>query len=141
MPQEKETPTTQTPQPVQPVVSPTGQPLPPQQLAGHPAGYVENPGQTLGIVGIVLNAVGVNIGGIILGVMSRNKSKEVGMSTTLGVVSLVWGIVGTVLGLLAIVFWVLIMMFGFMSGTLRDSDYYTTPVDEQSTYSTPTYEQ
>ena len=66
-----------------------------------PIAIVENPGQTLGIVGLVLNFFGINIAGIILGVMSRNKSSKANMSTTLGTVSLVWGIIGTVCGIIA----------------------------------------
>ena len=76
---------------------------------------MENPGQTLGIVGIVCNFLGINIVGIVLGVMSRNKSKQYGMSTTLGTVSLVWGIVGTVLGVLAFIFFVLMMVLAAAS--------------------------
>ena len=52
----------------------------------------------MGVIGCVLNLLGICIGGIILGVISRSKSNEAGMSTTWGTVSLVWGIIGTVLG-------------------------------------------
>lgn len=52
----------------------------------------------MGVIGCVLNFLGICIGGIILGIISRSKSKEVGMPTTWGTVSLVWGIIGTVLG-------------------------------------------
>ncbi len=101
-------------QPQQPVPP---APVPPVPQPGHaqPGAYRENPGQTLGIVGIVLNALGINIGGIILGVMSRNKSKEVGMSTTLGTVAMVWGIIGTVLGFLYVAF--IIVMFIVVAAT------------------------
>ena len=52
----------------------------------------------MGVIGCVLNLLGICIGGIILGIISRSKSKEAGMSTTWGTVSLVWGIIGTVFG-------------------------------------------
>ena len=87
------------------------QPNQPQPSVTPPTQQVqmmENPGQTLGIIGLVLNFLGITLGGIILGAMSRSKSKAVGMSTTLGTISLVWGIVVTVLTILAIVFFVVV---------------------------------
>lgn len=104
------------PQPAQP--EPAGQPQPPQQASQGAGAPAENPGQTLGIVGIVLNAVGINVGGIILGILSRNKSKQAGMPTTLGTVSLIWGIVGTVLGIFIFVgTFALIFALGALEGT------------------------
>lgn len=72
---------------------------------------VENPGQTLGIIGLVLNFMGISLGGIILGAMSRNKSKAAGMSTTLGTISLVWGIVVTALTILAVILFMVLVVF------------------------------
>ncbi len=63
----------------------------------------ENPGQTLGIISIVLDLIGFSVIGIILGVISRKKSKAAGHSTTLGTVGLVLGIIFTVIGLLFLV--------------------------------------
>lgn len=98
---------------------------------------MENPGQTLGIIGLVLNFLGINLGGIILGIMSRNKSKQYGMSTTLGTVSLVWGIIGMVLGFFLIVFWViLIVAAGIQEAGSTPSS--SSPIDYSSSsiYST-----
>jgi hypothetical protein len=106
--------------PQQPV---PGQPYAPQPQPGVP---MENPGQTLGIVGLVCNFLGVNIAGIILGVMSRNKSKQYNMSTTLGTISMVWGIVGTVFGFLAILFWLVIFVFAAASSTTDSSSSSST---------------
>ena len=105
------------PQPAPPVppqpayVPPAGQPYQQYQMpgAGQPyqqpyaqLGYAyENPGQNLGIIGIVLNVLGIGIGGLILGILSRNKSREAGMPTTIGTVSLVWGIIEVVIGFIA----------------------------------------
>jgi len=61
----------------------------------------ENPGQNLGIIGIILNVLGIGLGGLILGILSRNKSREAGMPTTIGTVSLVWGIIEVVIGFIA----------------------------------------
>ena len=85
----------------------------------------ENPGHTLGIVGLVLNFFGINIGGIILGVMSRNKSRQVGMSPTMGTISLIWGIIGTVIGFLIMIFVIFLMFVGAVSsaGTSTSSSY------------------
>lgn len=116
---------------------PSSQPPAPQQPVA-PNGYVENPGQTLGIIGIVLNAVGINIGGIILGAMSRSKSKQANMPTTLGTVSLVWGIVGTILGALAILFWIIMMILAAANSDDYRRDYITpSPSSSQSTGAEP----
>lgn len=95
------------------------QPVPPAQPA-QPVQYavpLENPGQTMAIIGLVLNFLGINIAGIILGVISRNKSREAGMSTTLGTVSMVWGIVGTVSGVLALIFLIIVFVIAAASET------------------------
>ena len=101
-----------------------GQPVP-------PVAYAQNPGDTLGIIGLVLNFFGINIGGIILGVMSRNRSKEAGFPTTLGTVSMVWGIVGTVLGFLAILFFVIMFIAAAASSSSYDS---SSSSSESSTF-------
>lgn len=75
--------------------------------------HVENPGQTLGIIGLVLNFFMINIGGIILGAISRQKSKKANMSTALGTVSLVWGIIGTVCGLLVIALFAMVSIASY----------------------------
>ena len=68
-----------------------------------PVASGENPGQTLGIISIVLDVVGFAVIGIVLGVISRNKSKAAGQSTTLGTIGMVLGIIFTVIGLLYII--------------------------------------
>ena len=76
-------------------------PTPDQPVGGQPpASHAENPGQVLGIISIVLSFVGLAIIGIILGVISRKKSKAANMPTTLGTVGLVVGIVFTIIGTL-----------------------------------------
>ncbi len=100
---------------------PTAPPPPPQPYAPQPyaqpyaqpnAYPVENPGQTLGIIGLVLNFLGISIGGIILGVMSRNRSRAANMPTTLGTFSLVWGIIYAVLGFIGFILFMLLLIIG-----------------------------
>ena len=105
----------------------------PQQAAPaqqpQPVQYVhvaENPGQTLGIVGLVLNFLGITIGGIILGVMSRNKSRAAGMSTTLGTVSMVWGIVATALAVVGFIFFMIMMVAAAANANTAAQTYSTT---------------
>ena len=72
----------------------------------------ENPGQTLGIVSIIMIFV-FPLLGIVFGVMSRNKSKAVGMPSGLGTTGMVINIVVTALSVvLAILFIVLVVMAG-----------------------------
>lgn len=112
------------PQPPEPVFQP--QPLPGDQQPLPPAGQQvqsdENPGQTLGIVSIVLSALGISIIGIILGVVSRNKSKKAGKSTTLGTVGLVLGIIGLVLGLIWFVLAAVLAYNGVQSEAAKGVD-------------------
>lgn len=72
----------------------------PQATPGTAAIPAENPGQTLGIISIVLDIVGFSVIGIVLGVISRKKSKAAGQSTTLGTIGMVLGIIFTVIGFL-----------------------------------------
>lgn len=110
------------PQPMQPPVPPVpGQPVPGQPYAPQPGMPVENPGQMLGIIGLVCNFLGVSIAGIILGVMSRNKSKQVGMSTTLGTISMVWGIVATVLATLGFIIFFTVAIIAAANDTTTTS--------------------
>jgi len=85
----------QQPQFQQPVSQP-----PVAQPAATPAS-AENPGQTLGIVSLVLDFIGFSLIGMILGIISRKKSKAVGAPTTLGTIGMILGIVFTVIGILA----------------------------------------
>lgn len=112
--------------PVQPLPSAHPQPYPPQPAyPGQPsapyAPPIENPGQTTGIVGLVLNFLGINIGGIILGAISRSKSKAANQSTVLGTISLIWGIVGTVFGFLAIVFFIVLVALAAVRGNMENN--------------------
>ena len=83
----------------------------------------ENPGQNLGIIGIILNVLGIGLGGLILGILSRNKSREAGMSTTIGTVSLVWGIIEVVIGFIAGIIFIIAIL----------SDPSLAPVNTSST--------
>lgn len=121
---EQQPPAPQMQPPVPPQQSMPGQPYAPQ-----PGIPMENPGQTLGIVGLVCNFIGINIAGIVLGVMSRNKSKQYNMSTTLGTVSMIWGIVGTALGFLAFAFWIVILVIAAASSTTSDSSSSSSTYD------------
>lgn len=110
----------QTNQPEQLPVQPTQQqPYAPQQHVG------ENPGQTLGIVSIIMTVpLGLSVVGIILGVISRNQSKKVNASTTLGTVGMVLGIVGTVLGFLGfLLFFLLVIVAASADPSYTTSTY------------------
>ena len=126
----------QQPQPPQQPQSAPPQPAPQPSAPGQPVlqqpVYMENPGQTLGIIGLILNFLGVGIGGIVLGVMSRNKSKQVGMSTVLGTISLVWGIILTVL----VVLWIIAMIFLFLLAATSESSSSSTSSDSSSLFNT-----
>lgn len=90
------------------------QPMPaPQQPYAAPQ---ENPGQLFGILSIVFFFV-FPIAGIVLGVMSRNKSKAANMPSTLGTIGLVMNIIAVVLGVLWFVLMIILAASGAASGT------------------------
>jgi hypothetical protein len=109
-------------------------PSPGQPIAPQLGVSVENPGQTYGIIGIVCNVLGVSVGGIVLGILSRNKSKQYNMSTTIGTVSLVWGIIGTVSACLLFILVFLILILE----TTSPSSSSTSTIDDSTSavYST-----
>lgn len=124
---------TEAPAPVAPpapaAYPPQAPPYPGQPNAPY-AQPIENPGQTLGIIGLVLNFIGISIGGIILGIMSRNKSKAVNMSTTLGTVSLVWGIIATVFAVIGIILLIILVIIAAASEPSATPSYF----DSSSSY-------
>jgi len=77
-----------------------------------PAAVGENPGQTLGIISIVLDVIGLAFVGMILGIISRSKSKAAGMPTTLGTIGMVLGIIFTVIGFLYFIFIMIVAFAG-----------------------------
>ena len=152
-------------EPITPVVEPTpvvppveaqpfGQPLAPQPafsspqfapVGQPPVMSGENPGQVFGIISIVLSFVGLSIVGIILGVVSRNKSKAAGASTTLGTVGMVLGIVSTVLAVLAFLLILVPAILlaavgaqeGYKDAAPSDSSNYSSGSSESSSSDSP----
>lgn len=106
----------------QPQEQPT--PMAPQQPVPAPqqpyAAPQENPGQLFGILSIVLFFV-FPIAGLVLGVMSRNKSKAANMPTTLGTIGLVMNIIAVVLGVLYVILMIILFASGAASGSVSTS--------------------
>jgi len=101
----------QPPVPVPPAVAPA-----PQQ----PASQTDNPGQTLGIVGIVLGFVGLSVVGIVLSAISVSKSGKANASKTLGIVGLVLNIVITILVPLLVFPLLLTVSYSGIQGKAKD---------------------
>ena len=95
---------------------PAEAPAPVQQVQAPAATSTENPGQLFGILSIVADFIGLAVVGIVLGVLSRNKSKAANQATTLGTVGMVLGIVFTVLGLIWFLFVGLAVIVGIQEG-------------------------
>jgi hypothetical protein len=101
----------------------------PQQAAGAWTPGRENPGQLFGILSVVFSLIGLAVVGIVMGVLSRNKSKAVGAPTTLGTVGLVMSIIFTILGLIWFVMAVLVSLAGVQEAAKNDqtqTDYGTS---------------
>lgn len=76
----------------------------------------------LGIIGIIVSVLlGVGLAGIVLGVVSRNKSKAANMPTTLGTISLVIGIIQTVIALIVVFFIVIMALVAASNPDYSDS--------------------
>ncbi|MBE1874749.1 DUF4190 domain-containing protein [Myceligenerans pegani] len=84
-----------------PQASPTPQPYGQQPMAG-----AEDPGKTLGIVGLVLAFV-FSLAGLIVSIIARNKSKEAGFDNGFAkwgiILSIVFMVVGIIFGIIGIV--------------------------------------
>ena len=97
---------TEAPAPVAPpapaAYPPQAPPYPGQPNAPY-AQPIENPGQTLGIIGLVLNFIGISIGGIILGIIYLTKSDK--DAKKFGMICLILGILGPIIW--AIIWWIL----------------------------------
>ncbi|MFZ1258257.1 MAG: hypothetical protein WAQ25_02195 [Candidatus Saccharimonas sp.] len=85
------TPTPAVAQPVQPVYAPP----------------VENPGQLLGIFGLILGIIGLSGIGIILSIISTVKSGKANASKTLGIVGIVVNIISMIITLVLIVLFII----------------------------------
>jgi hypothetical protein len=109
------------------------QPLPPQPYMAPQ----ENPGQTLGIVSIILSVpFSFFPVGLVLGIISRNQSKKVGASTTLGTVGMVIGIIGTVFSVILVILWLLLIVF--VAANKDNTDTYTTSGSATSSFGAST---
>lgn len=69
------------------------------QATAAPMHTAEDPGKTLGIVGLVL-AIVVPVVGIIVSIIAMNTSKKAGFENKLGKIGLIVGIVLTILGII-----------------------------------------
>ncbi len=88
-------------QPVPPPVNqpaaapqPNYQPQPGQPVYQQPASP-SNPGETMGIVALIMNFLGISLVGLILGIVSYNQSKKAGAGTAFGIINIIWGAIGT----------------------------------------------
>lgn len=91
-------------QPPQPYGSPQGSPY------GAPGGYggygqpVENPGKTLGIVGLICAIIWpISVVGLIISIIAMVKSKKAGMGNGFALAGIIVGAIGVVTGIIAIV--------------------------------------
>jgi hypothetical protein len=89
-----------------------GQPYGAPQYGGPPA---QDPGRTMGIVGLVLSVIGLFCGisaiaGIIVSAIAMNKSKTAGFKNNLALAGLIIGVVSLVLGVIISITYTLPMM-------------------------------
>lgn len=87
--EKNERPTVPQP-PIQPPATSLSQPPAVPQFSGYPAAPpAQNPGQTLGIVSIILGFLGISIVGLPLAVVSLVKSSKARVSRALGVIGII----------------------------------------------------
>lgn len=98
------------------------QPQPGQQFSPAPQVRVEDPGKTLGIVSIVLDVIGFAPVGLVLGVISKKKSRQAGFDGSLGNVGMIIGIIFTIIGVLFVGFLALISVVAYSGIQDRSND-------------------
>ncbi|MFP7761912.1 DUF4190 domain-containing protein [Marisediminicola sp. LYQ134] len=96
--------------PVPPAGDPAAAPAAPNQYSNAPA-TGEDPGKTLGIVGLVLAFV-FTLAGLIVSIIAARKSKAAGFKNTPAKVGIILSIVFLVLG---VIFFVLALTAGFFA--------------------------
>ena len=69
------------------------QAVPPQQPA-------QDPGRTLGIVGLILSIIGCSLIGLILGIVAYRQSSQVGIKNNIALAAIIVGVIWIVLGLI-----------------------------------------
>lgn len=109
----------------QPPVQPSHPPQPPQPPVYYNQPHqpvANNPGDTLGIIGVILPFLSLALVGIILSILSYKKSKEANMPTTLGTIGIVINAICLVIGLLIVGFYIFIFIVAASSGGF-DSSY------------------
>jgi hypothetical protein len=89
---------------------PVPQPNPTPPIQPTTQAGIENPGKTLGIVGLVLTIVGIGLVGLILAIIGLIKSKKAGFKNTPALVAIILNVVAVVI---VIPLLVLLMLFTF----------------------------
>lgn len=93
---------------------PSAPQAPAPQYGGAP---VEDPGKTLGIVGLVLAFV-FSIAGIVVSAIARKQSREAGFDNQLAKWGLILSIVFTALGVLGIILWFVVIAAALSTGAV-----------------------
>lgn len=103
------------------------QPAPTQTTATPP--QAQDPGHTMGVVGLVLAFVGMQFIGLIVSIIARSKSKKAGFKNTLATIGIVINAIFLVLGIL----WLILIVFVTSSGlnnATKDTEA-TTDINNQ----------
>jgi len=87
----------------QPYPNQSGPGVPPQQPAAPYSPQPVNPGQTLGVVGLVLDFIVLPVG-LILSIVALSKSKKAGMTNGVAVAGIVVGAIFMVFAIIGIAF-------------------------------------
>lgn len=77
----------------------------------------EDPGKTLGIVGLVLGLIGLSLVGLILSIVGNNKSKAAGFKNTIAIVGIWINSILLILGTLLV-----LMVFASVPALQRNAD-------------------
>ena len=117
---------------VAPVAQPAVEPTPQVVPIANPAASVvtptgDNPGHTLGVVGLILSIIGMHLIGLIVGIIGLNKSKKAGHKNGLALAAIIIGAIGLVVGIIVGI--TLIGVFTQLAATCADLGSGTHYVD------------
>lgn len=96
---------------------PYGQPAYGGAQYGAPA---EDPGKTLGIIGLVLCFV-FSIAGLVVSIIAKKKSEAAGFTNTPAKVGVILGWIFTILGIIGLIIYVILIVTLINSGSTLDS--------------------
>jgi len=118
------------------IVTPTGNNTnqPPPFQPSQPVQTTEDPGKTLGIIGLILSFIGMSVVGLVLCIIGYKKSKAVGMKNTIALVGIWLNAISMVVVIFGIIAAIVIVSYAGLAAKANTSQAQSNALSTQ-TYS------